>query len=315
MGKGVVDEDSPLFLGTAALSDDDYLHRYIHHSDLIINIGHDVVEKPPFFMRKGGQRVIHINYKAAQVDPVYFPQVEVVGDVATSIDRLTKKLGSRSTFDLALFQEVRAEVHSKIYQGCEDKRFPLVPQRVVNDVRAVMGPEDITALDNGVYKIWFARNYHTHQPNTILLDNALATMGAGLPSAMLAALIHPERRVMAICGDGGFMMNSQEMETAVRLKLNLVVMVLNDGSYGMIRWKQAGGGHPDWGLEFGNPDFVAYAKSYGAQGHRVASAAALVTALEAAYDAGGVHLVEVPVDYSDNKRLLIDDLRKNHLDR
>lgn len=315
MGKGVVDEDSPLFLGTAALSDDDYLHRYIHHSDLIINIGHDVVEKPPFFMRKGGQKVIHINYKAAQVDPVYFPQVEVVGDVATSIDRLTKKLGSRSTFDLALFQEVKAEVHSKIYQGSEDKRFPLVPQRVVNDVRAVMGPEDIIALDNGVYKIWFARNYHTHQPNTILLDNALATMGAGLPSAMLAALIHPERRVMAICGDGGFMMNSQEMETAVRLKLNLVVMVLNDGSYGMIRWKQAGGGHPDWGLEFGNPDFVAYAKSYGAQGHRVASAAALVTALEAAYDAGGVHLVEVPVDYSDNKRLLIDDLRKNHLDR
>ncbi len=312
MGKGVVDEDSPLFLGTAALSDDDYLHRYIHHSDLIINIGHDVVEKPPFFMEKGGQKVIHINYKSAQVDPVYFPQVEVVGDLAMSIDHLGKKLAHKTNFDLTLFKEVKADVHSKIYQGSEDGHFPIVPQRIVNDIRSVMGEHDIIALDNGVYKIWFARNYHTHQPNTILLDNALATMGAGLPSAMLAALIHPDRRVMAICGDGGFMMNSQEMETALRLKLNLVVMVLNDGSYGMIRWKQAGGGHPDWGLEFGNPDFVAYAKSYGAHGHRVESAEQLKSTLNTAFNAGGVHLIDVPVDYSNNKKLLIDDLRKNH---
>lgn len=312
MGKGVVDEDSPLFLGTAALSDDDYLHRYIHHSDLIINIGHDVVEKPPFFMENDGQKVIHINYKAAQVDPVYFPQVEVVGDVASSVVHLTRKLKNNTYFNLSMFKDVKAEVHSKIYKGSKDNRFPIVPQRVVNDIRKVMGKNDIIALDNGVYKIWFARNYHTHQPNTILLDNALATMGAGLPSAMLAALIHPERRVMAICGDGGFMMNSQEMETAVRLKLNLVVIVLNDGSYGMIRWKQAGSGHPDWGLEFSNPNFVAYANSYGAFGHRISCAEELTTTLAEAYKTGGVHLVEIPVDYSDNKRLLIDDLRKNH---
>ena len=312
MGKGVVDERSALFLGTAALSDDDYLHKYIHHADLIINIGHDVVEKPPFFMEADGQMVVHINYKAAQVDQVYFPQVEVIGDLELSISKLTESLLGKTHFDLSLFEHVKLEVEEKTTIGSDDARFPLLPQRLVRDVRAVMGDADIIALDNGVYKIWFARNYCAHEPNTILLDNALATMGAGLPSAMMAALSHPEQRVMAICGDGGFMMNSQELETAIRLKLNLVVMVLNDGSYGMIRWKQAGAGMPDWGLEFGNPDFVKYAQSYGAHGHRVSSAENLIPTLEAAFKAGGVHLVDVPVDYSQNRRLLIDELKKNH---
>ena len=312
MGKGVVDERSALFLGTAALSDDDYLHKYIHHADLIINIGHDVVEKPPFFMEADGQMVVHINYKAAQVDQVYFPQVEVIGDLELSISKLTESLLGKTHFDLSLFEQVKLEVEEKTTIGSDDARFPLLPQRLVRDVRAVMGDADIIALDNGVYKIWFARNYCAHEPNTILLDNALATMGAGLPSAMMAALSHPEQRVMAICGDGGFMMNSQELETAIRLKLNLVVMVLNDGSYGMIRWKQAGAGMPDWGLEFGNPDFVKYAQSYGAHGHRVSSAENLIPTLEAAFKAGGVHLVDVPVDYSQNRRLLIDELKKNH---
>ena len=312
MGKGVVDERSALFLGTAALSDDDYLHKYIHHADLIINIGHDVVEKPPFFMEADGQTVVHINYKAAQVDQVYFPQVEVIGDLELSISKLTESLLGKTHFDLSLFEQVKLEVEEKTTIGADDARFPLLHQRLVRDVRAVMGDADIIALDNGVYKIWFARNYCAHEPNTILLDNALATMGAGLPSAMMAALSHPEQRVMAICGDGGFMMNSQELETAIRLKLNLVVMVLNDGSYGMIRWKQAGAGMPDWGLEFGNPDFVKYAQSYGAHGHRVSSAENLIPTLEAAFKAGGVHLVDVPVDYSQNRRLLIDELKKNH---
>ena len=171
-----------------------------------------------------------------------------------------------------------------------------------------MGDKDIIALDNGIYKLWYARNYKAYEPNTILLDNALASMGAGLPSAMMAAMLNPERRVMAICGDGGFMMNSQEMETAVRLGLNLVVTILNDNSYGMIRWKQAGMGFDDWGLEFGNPDFVKYAESYGATGHRVESAEGLVSTFNKAFEAGGVHLVEVPVDYSENKKVLIDEL-------
>ncbi len=308
MGKGAIDERSDLFMGTAALSDGDYLHCAIERADLIINIGHDVVEKPPFFMEEGGKTVIHINYKSAQVDAVYFPQIEVVGDLARSIERLTGTLGGKVPFDKSYFETIRNEVENHLAEGADDPRFPIIPQRFVSDTRKVMGDKDIIALDNGMYKIWYARNYKAYEPNTILLDNALATMGAGLPSAMLAALLNPDRRVMAICGDGGFMMNSQELETAVRLQLNLVITVLNDNSYGMIRWKQAGAGFDDWGLEFGNPDFVQYANSYGATGHRVSSAEDLVTTFNKAFDAGGVHLVEVPVDYSENQKVLIDEL-------
>jgi acetolactate synthase-1/2/3 large subunit len=173
----------------------------------------------------------------------------------------------------------------------------------------VMPEDGIVCLDNGMYKIWFARNYRTHVANTLLLDNALATMGAGLPSAMMAALLHRDRRVMAVCGDGGFMMNSQEMETAVRLGLNLVVLILDDGAYGMIRWKQASDNFPDYGMTFKNPDFVTYAEAYGVTGHRVGRTEDLAPTLEAAFSAGGVHIVAVPIDYSENTRVLVDELR------
>ena len=308
MGKGVVDERSGLFLGTAALSDGDYLHCAIERADLIINVGHDVVEKPPFFMKEGGKKVIHINYKSAQVDQVYFPQVEVVGDIASSIEILKDKLDGEVACDKSYFEIIHSEFEAHMLEGVDDPRFPIIPQRFVADTRKVMSDKDIIALDNGIYKIWYARNYKAYQPNTVLLDNALATMGAGLPSAMMAAMLYPKQRVMAICGDGGFMMNSQEIETAVRLGLNLVVTVLNDSSYGMIRWKQAHAGFDDWGLEFGNPDFVKYAESYGATGHRVDSAESLVPIFEKAFEAGGVHLVDLPVDYSENQRVLIDEL-------
>ena len=179
----------------------------------------------------------------------------------------------------------------------------------MHDVRKVMPDDGIVCLDNGMYKIWFARNYRTHVANTLLLDNALATMGAGLPSAMMAALLHPDRRVMAVCGDGGFMMNSQELETAVRLKLNLVVLILDDSAYGMIRWKQAVDDFPDYGMTFGNPDFVNYAESYGAKGWRSARRRISSPTLEAAFTAGGVHLVAVPIDYTENTRVLVEELR------
>ncbi len=310
MGKGVIDERSDLFMGTAALSDGDYLHCAVERADLIINVGHDVVEKPPFFMEEGGKKVIHINYKSAQVDQVYFPQIEVVGDIARSIQRLGEKLGGKVSLDDSYFRMVQDEIEAHTSELSDDPRFPIIPQRFVADTRKVMGDKDIIALDNGIYKIWYARNYKAYEPNTVLLDNALATMGAGLPSAMMAAMLNPDRRVMAICGDGGFMMNSQELETAVRNGLNLVVTVLNDSSYGMIRWKQADAGFGDWGLEFNNPDFVQYANSYGATGHRVEKAEDLIPTFEAAFKAGGVHLVDVPVDYSENKRVLIDELKE-----
>lgn len=310
MGKGVIGGFHELYIGTAALSDGDYLHCAIQRADLIINAGHDVVEKPPFFMEQGGAKVIHVNFNPAGVDDVYFPQLEVIGDIANSFHRLATGLERVAQHDFAYFMRVREEVLAQIAEGAESPAFPLWPQRIVHDVRTVMPADGIVALDNGTYKIWFARNYLTKQPNTVLLDNALATMGAGLPSAMTAALLHPDRRVMAIVGDGGFMMNSQELETSVRLGIDIVVLVIRDDAYGMIRWKQAAQGLPDWGLTYGNPDFVAYAESYGARGHRVEAADGLVPILESAFQAGGVHVVEVPVDYGQNKQVLIDELAK-----
>ncbi len=311
MGKGVIGGFHDLYIGTAALSEGDYVHCAVDRADLIINAGHDVVEKPPFFMEHGGQTVIHVNFSPAAVDEVYFPQLELIGDVASSFQRLADRLDPVAGHDFDYFMRVRGEVLKHIAEGTDDPRFPLIPQRIVADVRAVMPPDGIIALDNGTYKIWFARNYLTKQSNTVLLDNALATMGAGLPSAMMVAMLYPDRRVMAICGDGGFMMNSQEMETAVRLGLDLVVLIIRDDSYGMIRWKQAHLDLPDWGLDFGNPDFVKYAMSYGASGHRVEATEEFLPILERCYEAGGVHLVEVPVDYSENKRVLIDELAEN----
>jgi len=308
MGKGVIGGYHPNYVGTAALSSGDYVHCAIDRADLIINAGHDVVEKPPFFMTPGGVKVIHVNFNSAEVDQVYFPQLELIGDVGSTFRRLTGALDPVAGHDFSYFMKVRGHVLAHIAEGSDDPRLPMIPQRLVADVRKAVPDDGIIALDNGIYKIWFARNYRSSQANTVLLDNALATMGAGLPSAMMASILNPDKSVVAICGDGGFMMNSQEMETAVRLGLNLVVLVLRDNSYGMIRWKQAVGAFPDWGLEFGNPDFVAYANSYGASGHRVDDTGAFVGLLQSCFDAGGVHLIEVPVDYSENKRVLIDEL-------
>lgn len=311
MGKGVVDEGHPLFIGNAALSDGDFLHRAIEHADLIINVGHDVVEKPPFFMRTAAKQVLHINFNTAEVDPVYFPQTEVVGDIANSIWRLTQAIPKdHKPWDLSYFMQVKERLDAHMLEGADDTRFPVYPQRLVADVRKVMPDDGIVCLDNGVYKLWFARNYRARKPNTVLLDNALATMGAGLPSAMAAKLLFPERQVIAVCGDGGFMMNSQELETAVRLKLNLVVLILNDNAYGMIKWKQAHMGFENFGLDYGNPDFVKYAEAYGAGGHRLKAAAELVPLLQKCQAAGGVHVIEVPIDYSDNDRILNKEIKE-----
>ncbi|MFT5207938.1 MAG: acetolactate synthase-1/2/3 large subunit [Candidatus Omnitrophota bacterium] len=310
MGKGVVDENHKLALGTAALSTGDYIHCAIDRADLIINVGHDVVEKPPFFMEHGGKKVIHINFLSAVVDNVYFPQLEIVGDITSSVTGLTKSIGSCNDHDFSYFNKVIEHIREHIAEKSEDQSFPLKPQRLVADIQNVMAKDGVIALDNGVYKVWFARNYIAAQPNSVLLDNALATMGAGLPSAMEVARAHPTQRVMAICGDGGFMMNSQEMETAIRLKLNLVVLVLRDNAYGMIRWKQYAAGYPDYGLAYGNPDFVKYAESYGAGGYRVESAEAFIPLIEDCFKKGGVQLVELPIDYSESNKVLIDELKE-----
>lgn len=309
MGKGAVTGGSNLYMGTAALSEGDYVHEAVARADLIVAIGHDTVEKPPFLMKSaGGPKVIHVGYQSATVEEVYHPDIELIGDIGSTVAALGERLEGRLSADEGML-DLRQRILARINDRAEEDRFPVTPQRLVHDVREVMPDDGIVCLDNGMYKIWFARNYRTHVANTLLLDNALATMGAGLPSAMMAAMLYPERRVMAVCGDGGFMMNSQEMETAVRRGLNLVVVVLNDSAYGMIRWKQAVDGFPDFGMSFGNPDFVRYAEAYGAKGSRVSAVEDLVPTLEAAFAGGGVHLVEVPIDYSENTRVLVDELR------
>jgi acetolactate synthase-1/2/3 large subunit len=301
MGKGVIDERHPLCLGTAALSENDSLHEAIGLADLIINVGHDVVEKPPFFMRPGGPEVLHVNYSPAQVDPVYFPRLQVIGDVANALWQLGERVRRQAHWDASGFLSAKRAVDERMNRRGDLAGFPLKPQRLVHDVRQAMPADGIIALDNGMYKIWFARNYPAYQPNTVLLDNALATMGAGLPSAIAAALLHPDRQVLAVCGDGGFLMNSQELETAVRLGVRLVVLIVRDDGYGMIRWKQEAMGFPDYGLSFKNPDFVNYAAAYGAHGLRIERTADLLPTLQACLVSPGVHVIEVPVDYSENR--------------
>jgi len=311
MGKGAVDERHPCCLGTAALSDQDYLHCAIERADLIINVGHDVSEKPPFIMHKDGQTVIHVAYFLAEMDDVYFPQHEVIGCTATNMRMLADAVEPSASWDFAYFERVRAAIETHVFaEKADSEDFPNVPQRIVADLRRAMPSDGILSLDNGMYKIWFARNYQAHEPNTVLLDNALATMGAGLPAAIATKIVHPDRKVVAICGDGGFMMNSQEMETAVRLGLDLVVIVLRDDGYGMIKWKQTGAGFPVFGLDFGNPDFVEYARSYGASGVRIERTGQLEEELQGAFAKGGVHLLEVPVDYSENEAVFLEALKQ-----
>ncbi len=196
------------------------------------------------------------------------------------------------------------EIRTRLSKYFGDDRFPILPQRAVRAIRQTLAADDILTLDNGVYKIWFARNYRCAKPNTLLLDNALATMGAGLPSAMAAKMINPDRKVVTVCGDGGFMMNSQEMETAVRLGLDLTVVILNDNAYGMIKWKQTGMGFETFGLDLDNPDFVKYAEAYGAKGYRPTSVADFAQTLDKCVNTKGVHLIDLAVDYSLNHSIL-----------
>lgn len=311
MGKGVVDERHQAYIGCAALSAHDYLHCAIDRADLIINVGHDVIEKPPFFMKKE-QQVIHVNFLSATVDDVYFPQWEVIGDIGNAVWQLKEALEPQDHWDFTYFQKVKKRIDEHVNELTADDRFPLVPQRIVSIVRKVVSSDGMLCLDNGMYKLWFARYYRAHEQNTILLDNALATMGAGLPSAMGAKLVHPDKAIVAIAGDGGFMMNSQDLETAVREKMHIVILILNDSGYGMIKWKQEGEDHPSFGLDFGNPNFVKYAESYGAKGYRVESATHFEETLsQALADTSAVHLIEVPIDYSENHRVFHEEI-KNH---
>lgn len=303
MGKGVVADDHPQSLFGMGIHKHDYVHTAIDEADLVVTVGYDVVEYPPSVWNGDKSKtILHIDFIPADPDEYYSPSHEVIGDISNTLQALRKRLEGVNFADDRLTR-LHDYVAEKLHVSESQYSYPPAPQRVVQQVRSVMGREDIISLDNGIYKIWFARMYPAYTNNTVLLDNALASMGAGLAAAMSAKMVHPTRRVMAICGDGGFMMNSQDMETAVRLGLDLVILLLRDDGYGFIRWKQAGEGFADFGMNFGNPDFVDYARAYGATGLRHTEDNVLSEVLEHAFELGGVVLVDCPIDYAANKEL------------
>lgn len=311
MGKGVEDERSELYLGTTALSAGDFMHRSFETADLILMVGHDITEKPPLILdEKKRPTMIHINFYQADIDEVYTPSLEVIGDIAHTFWAMGEEVVKQASWDFKSFFIIREALQAHIAQFASLDTFPVRPERLVSDLRSVLPPEGIVSLDNGMYKIWVARNYPAYEQNTVLLDNALATMGAGLPAGIAAKMLYPERPVVVVAGDGGIMMNISELETAVRLGLNLVVLILNDQGYGMIQWKQGDMGLKPFGLTFANPDFVTLAQSFGAHGHRIAATAELAPLLKRLITEKGVHIIDCPVDYRENGPMLGANLKE-----
>jgi acetolactate synthase-1/2/3 large subunit len=302
MGKGVYSEASELYIGTTALSGDDYVHRALEAADLIIMLGHDITEKPPV-IAKHNQQIAHVNFYPADIDSVYQPAIEVVGDISNTLWELSERVQPQPHWDLRVFEPFKQKQLADTQLDANSSAFPLKPQRVVRDLREAMPDDGILSLDNGMYKLWIARNYPAYEQNTVLLDNALATMGAGLPAGMGAKLSNPDRKVVVVAGDGGFLMNMADLETAVRLDLNMVIIILNDNGYGMIKWKQESMNLPPYGLSFSNPDFVKLADSFGAVGHSVRKADDFLPTLKMALLKPGVHIIEVPIDYTENSTL------------
>ena len=203
--------------------------------------------------------MIHINLNSAVFDSIYFPQLEIVGDIKSSIKELTNRIEKTENWDFTYFKKIKKQIDEHMLLKINEDNFPMIPQRIVNDLRKALPEDSYLCLDNGMYKLWFSRNYRTYFKNTLLLDNSLATMGAGLPSAIAAKLVNKNKEVICIAGDGGFMMTSHEIETATRLGLNLTIIILNDSGYGMNKWEQEERGFMNFGLEYENPDFIKYA--------------------------------------------------------
>ncbi len=298
MGKGVVSDASKYSLFATGIHRRDYVNCGIDLADLIITIGYNIVEYPPFVWNRDlDKKIINIDFAAAEIDAFYNPDIEIIGDISCSLRQLGELIAGRKSGET--FSAVREFLDEKLSLDFK-KQYPLTPQEVVWHVREVLSHEDIVTLDNGIYKLWFSRLYRTYKPNTFLLDNALATMGAGLSTGIAAKMVRPDRNVLAVVGDGGFMMNSRELELALRYSIPIVVLVLNDNAYGFIKWEQQAKGFENFGLDYRNPDFVKYAESYGAVGMKVRQGDDLSELLRKAFSLKTVVLIECPIDYSVN---------------
>jgi acetolactate synthase-1/2/3 large subunit len=300
MGKGVLPYQHPLSLWTVGLQQRDYITCGLERADLLVAVGYDLVEYSPKKWNPDGDiPILHINATPAEIDSSYIPRVEVVGDIADSLTEILKRVnrqGLPEPANLKLREEIRAD-----YQRyADDVGFPVKPQKIIYDLRQVMGPEDIVISDVGAHKMWIARNYHCDRPNTCLISNGFASMGIAIPGAIAAKLVNPSQRVVAVTGDGGFMMNCQELETARRLGTAFVTLIFNDGGYGLIEWKQ----HNYYGesafVHFINPDFVKLAESMGLKGYRIETAEDLMPTLKEALDQTVPAVIDCPVDYREN---------------
>ena len=307
MAKGAVDMDSDFCLYTVGLGNKDRMNLVLDEADLVITLGFDMVEyHPSLWNPDGNKRIIHADFLPAEVDEKYLPEVEVVGDLAHFLWMLNERTSAAGglQFDLANQLAARNAMTLDLQEYKDDKTVGTIrPQKALFDARAVLGPNDILLSDVGAHKMWIARHYHCHEPNTCLIPNGFCSMGFALPGAIAAALVYPDRKILGISGDAGFLMNVQEMETANRLGTNLVMMVWEDNEYGLIAWKQQNefGKHTD--LSFGNPEWMGLAKSFGWGGHRCNNSADLHKTLEDAFSEAGPSLVVIPIDYRENQLL------------
>jgi len=278
----------------------------LDRADLVITIGYNVVEYPPYLWNHNlDKKIVHIDFTEAELDKYYNPAVEVVGDISLALRYLSRKVTPKEGGEV--FSSLRAFLTDKLTIKCE-QNFPPTPPDVVRHVQNVLSEDDIVVMDNGVYKLWFSRLYKTFKPNTFLVDNALATMGAGLPAAMAAKMLNPGLRVLAVVGDGGFMMNAQEIATALHYNIPVVVLILNDNAYGFIKWEQREKRFADFSLDLTNPDFVRFAESFGAAGLLMKAGDDLSQVLSQAFALKRPALVECPIDYSVNYATFSEEL-------
>lgn len=303
MGKGAMPFKNDLSLLTAGMSGSDYITCGFRDSDLIIAIGFDIAEFPPKNWNKGGETpILHIDTEEAETDADYPVTHSVIGNLDENLKQLEKTI-SPAKRDNKWVAHVRQENLDELHSFAEDDGFPVKPQKIIADLRSVLQEEDIVISDVGAHKMWMARMYHTYEPNTCLISNGLASMGVSVPGAIAAKMVHPERNVVAVCGDGSFQMASAELETAMRLKLPIIILLWRDGGYGLIEWKQMNEFHRSSHVKFGNPDFVQLAKSYGFEAFRIEKAAELKETLQKAVDLNKPVLIDCPVDYRENVKL------------
>ena len=315
MGKGAIDDRSHLSLMAVGLQARDHVLTGFDRADLVICVGYDLVEYAPARWNPDGtKRIIHIDTQPAEIDAAYQPEVELTGDIEASLRLLLAEVlpigingrdaGARhAAKDTLVNADLRTALLRDLLAVEGDQGYPIKPQRALLELRRALGPADIVVSDVGAHKVWVARLYQAYEPNTVIISNGFAAMGISLPGAIAAKLVHPDRKVVALCGDGGFLMNSQELETAKRIGANVVVVVWRDDGYGLIDWKQRNEYGSPFGVTFGNPDFVDYARSFGIAGFRPSSADDLYPTLMKALDLDGPALVEVPIDYRENLRL------------